>query len=128
MDSLSPNTAINRNYPKLLVLCTVSTGIDAIAEVHQRGYPIEALLGLSPESANPQLISGYTDIQNFAEQIDVKAYYSETYNLSSNADQALLTSLDFDLIWVCGWQRLVPAWLIAEASLGVLGSMAVLMV
>jgi len=112
---------MKKNYPKLLVLCTVSTGIDAIAEVHRRGYPIEGLVGLSPEAADPKLISGYTDIQEFAEAIDVKPYYSESYSLNSSADHALFADLDFDLIWVCGWQRLVPSWLIEQSRLGVLG-------
>ena len=112
---------MNKNYPKLLVLCTVSTGIDAIAEVHRRGYPIEGIVGLSPQAANPELIIGYTDIFTFAGEIIVRAYYSETYALSSSHDQVLFASLDFDLVWVCGWQRLVPAWLIKQARLGVLG-------
>lgn len=112
---------MRKNHVKLLVLCTVSTGIDAIAEVHRRGYPIEGLVGLSPDAADPKLISGYCDIQEFAETIDVKAYYAETYSLSSRADYTLLTGLEFDLIWVCGWQRLVPSWLLEYSRLGVLG-------
>lgn len=115
------DVGMTKIYPKLLVLCTVSTGIDAIAEVHRRGYPIEGLVGLMPEAADPKLISGYTDIQEFAKVINVKSYYSETYSLASSADQALMTGLDFDLIWVCGWQRLVPSWLIELSHLGVLG-------
>lgn len=112
---------MDKNYPKLLILCTVSAGLDAIAEVHRRGYPIEGLVGLSPDSVNPRLISGYTDIHPFADKINVKSYYSSTYSLTSNSDRELFSRLEFDLIWVCGWQRLVPAWLIELAQLGVLG-------
>lgn len=108
-------------YPRLLVLCTVSTGLDAIAEVHRRGYPISGLVGLKPRVVEPGAISGYVDIAQFAQSIDVAFHYVETYSLKSDRDRALLTGLDFELVWVAGWQRLVPSWLIQQSRLGVLG-------
>ena len=108
-------------YPRLLVLCTVSTGLDAIAEVHRRGYPIAGLVGLKPRVVEPDAISGYVDIAQFAQSIDVAFHYVETYSLKSDRDRALLTGLDFEMVWVAGWQRLVPGWLIQQSRLGVLG-------
>lgn len=108
-------------YPRLLVLCTVSTGLDAIAEVRRRGYPIVGLVGLKPQATNPDAISGYVDIAKFAQSIGVAFHYVDTYSLNSKRDRVLLTGLDFDLVWVAGWQRLVPGWLIQQSRLGVLG-------
>jgi UDP-4-amino-4-deoxy-L-arabinose formyltransferase/UDP-glucuronic acid dehydrogenase (UDP-4-keto-hexauronic acid decarboxylating) len=108
-------------HPKLLVLCTVSTGLDAIAEVHQRGYPIVGLVGLRPQGVDLDAISGYVDIAPFAQSIGVDFRYVETYSLKSERDRALLTNWDFDLVWVAGWQRLVPGWLIQQSRLGVIG-------
>jgi len=108
-------------YPRLLVLCTVSTGLEAIAEVHRRGYPIGGLVGLKPQVVEPDAISGYVDISELAQSIGVAYHYVETYSLKSDSDRALLTGLDFELLWVAGWQRLVPGWLIQQSRMGVLG-------
>lgn len=107
--------------PRLLVLCTVSTGLDAIAEVHRRGYFIAGLVGLNPRAANLEAISGYADIAAFAHSIGVPCHYVSTYSLMSGQDQALFSGLNYDVLWVAGWQRLVPGWLIEKSKLGVLG-------
>jgi methionyl-tRNA formyltransferase len=108
-------------YPNLLILCTVSTGLDAIAEVRRRGYPIAHLVGLKPHDVEPDSISGYVDIAGFARSINVPFCYVDTYSLKADKDRDLLKALDFDLVWVAGWQRLIPGWLIQQSRLGVLG-------
>ncbi len=53
---------------RFIILCTVSTGLDAIAEVIRNGFQPEAIIGLHPQKANPSIISGYVDISNFAKK------------------------------------------------------------
>lgn len=107
--------------PKILVLCTVSAGLDAVAEVIRRGFSVSGIVGVHPEVADPVGISGYVDVAQFAAQIGVPHYYVRSYSLNSDVDRSSLQALDFDLIWVSGWQRLVPKWLIESSKLGVLG-------
>lgn len=107
--------------PKTLVLCTVSTWLDAVAEVAKRGFSIAGIVGLDPRVADPAAISGYIDISIFAAELGVPFYYAQSYNLKADVDRQTFETLDFDLIWVSGWQRLVPEWLISLAPLGVLG-------
>lgn len=107
--------------PKILVLCTVSTGVDAIAEVHRRGIRLEAIIGLHPDKSDPEVISGYLDIADFAKSLDIPYHYIESYNLKAPNDRTLIEGIDFDLVWVAGWQRLVPGWLISASKMGVLG-------
>ena len=113
---------VNESHPRLLILCTVSTGLDSIAEIHRRGFPIAGLVGLKPnQDVDNDTISGYVDVSEFAQSLDLDFHYVETYNLTSANDRALFLGLDFDLIWVAGWQRLVPNWLIQLSRFGVLG-------
>jgi UDP-4-amino-4-deoxy-L-arabinose formyltransferase/UDP-glucuronic acid dehydrogenase (UDP-4-keto-hexauronic acid decarboxylating) len=107
--------------PKVIVLCTVSTGIDAVAELLRNGLSIEAIVGVDPQNANPEVISGYLDIAAFAAKWNVRHAYVERYDLKSEQDKRILSALTFDLIWVVGWQRLIPDWLINLAPLGALG-------
>lgn len=111
----------SEKYPRLLVLCTVSTGLDAIAEIHRRGYPIVGLVGLKPQIVEQDAISGYVDIAEFALSIGVVYQYVETYSLKSECDWELLNVFDFELLWVAGWQRLIPGWLIQQSRMGALG-------
>ncbi len=47
--------------------------------------------------------------------------YVNDYSLQSPADKKQLTDLDVDLVWVTGWQRLIPEWLIAHSKYGAVG-------
>jgi UDP-4-amino-4-deoxy-L-arabinose formyltransferase/UDP-glucuronic acid dehydrogenase (UDP-4-keto-hexauronic acid decarboxylating) len=107
--------------PRILVLCTVSTGLDAVAEVLRNDLAIEAIVGVHPAQADSTVISGYVDISAFAEKWKVKLLYVNRYDLKNEQDKELLSSESFDLIWVSGWQRLIPEWLISLAPLGALG-------
>ena len=107
--------------PKLLILCTLRTGIDSVVEMIRRETPISAIIGLHPDVVDPVKISGWLDIAAFAQRWGIPFHYVESYGLSSIKDKALIESINFDLAWVCGWQRLVPAWLIQIARLGVIG-------
>lgn len=107
--------------PRMLVLCTVSTGLDAVAEVLRSGYKIEAIVGVAPCVADPDVISGYVDVAMFAAKWNIPHIYVTRYDLQSEADRDRLSACSFDLIWVSGWQRLIPDWLIDKASMGALG-------
>jgi methionyl-tRNA formyltransferase len=107
--------------PRVLVLCTAATGLDAVAEVLRHGFLIRAIVGVLPSKADPIVISGWTDVQVFAQRWGIPHIYVERYDLKSEADRKALETLDFDLIWVTGWQRLIPSWLIDQAGLGALG-------
>ena len=109
------------SVPRVLVLCTVSTGLDAIAEVIREGIALKAIVGLDPEVAKPQVVSGFVDIKRFATKWNIPCHYVRRYDLKDETDRKLLKSLDFDLLWVSGWQRLIPEWLIAQATIGAFG-------
>lgn len=113
------NTATSA--PRVLVLCTVSTGLDAVAEVLRRGYKVQVIVGVHPDKADPVSISGWTDVAVFGGKWGIPYIHVERYDLKSETDRQALEAVAFDLVWVSGWQRLVPSWLIERAPLGVLG-------
>jgi UDP-4-amino-4-deoxy-L-arabinose formyltransferase/UDP-glucuronic acid dehydrogenase (UDP-4-keto-hexauronic acid decarboxylating) len=106
---------------KLLVMCTVGTGLDAVAEVLRQGFTVSAIVGVHPDSADPEAISGWTDVAAFARRWGVPYVHVDRYDLKSDRDQQALLSLKSDVIWVAGWQRLIPSWLVEHAPLGAIG-------
>jgi methionyl-tRNA formyltransferase len=107
--------------PRVLVLCTVETGLDAVAEVLRNGFGIAAIVGVQPSNADPLKISGYTNVAVFAQKWNIKSVYVNRYDLKHADDKVILSSISFDLVWVVGWQRLIPDWLIELAPLGAVG-------
>jgi UDP-4-amino-4-deoxy-L-arabinose formyltransferase/UDP-glucuronic acid dehydrogenase (UDP-4-keto-hexauronic acid decarboxylating) len=108
--------------PRLLVFCTLSTGLDAIAEVLRQGYKVSTIVGVNPLRGDSIKISGFIDIKSFAAKWSIPYIYMSRYDMKSEADRQLIESLEFDLVWVAGWQRLIPGWVLARAPLGTLGS------
>lgn len=107
---------------RAIVLCTVKGGLEAIARAISNGTKIERIIGLNPQTADIPNVSGFVDIAEFAKKRDIAFSYVESYNLKSKNDYALFSSLKYDLIWVAGWQRLVPDWLIKSCKYGILGA------
>lgn len=109
--------------PHVLVLCTVSTGLEALRAL-QYACPSArmTLVGLDPRAADPEAISGYIDVMQVADALGVQGLYVHSYALRDREDRARLEAIGHDLIWVAGWQRLIPAWLIDSAPLGALGT------
>ncbi|MEB3185797.1 MAG: hypothetical protein VKM97_07930, partial [Cyanobacteriota bacterium] len=47
--------------------------------------------------------------------------YVESYALTSENDKSCLLGLDIEFLWVSGWQRLIPGWLLDHVSTCILG-------
>lgn len=108
--------------PRVVALCTLDAGLDAIAHVLRLGHRIDAVVGLSPNHAGRESISGWTDVKAFGENWSVPAHYVERYDLGSLQDRRFFDEMSIDLLWVCGWQRLVPEWLLVQPTIGAIGA------
>lgn len=104
---------------KIAAMVAIEGGLNILNFLKDR-IKIDFLIGLKPP-ANPDAVSGYVDISDFARKENIPYYLCETYSLTSSKDIEVLSSLDFDIALVLGWQRLLPSWLIARARLGCLG-------
>jgi methionyl-tRNA formyltransferase len=106
---------------RIVVLSTVSAGIDTLAELLRHGVRPFALVGLHPDSASPHEVSGWIDVAEVAQRFGLKSLYVRSYAMTRPDDRAAFEALRPDLVLVTGWQRLVPEWLIALPQYGVLG-------
>lgn len=107
--------------PRLLVFCTVSTGVDALVQIVRLGARVEAIVGLGPDGAGRHGASGWIDVSELASRLAVPFLYVSRYDLNSVVDRLRIETLNFDLVWVSGWQRLIPGWVIEGARLGAIG-------
>jgi UDP-4-amino-4-deoxy-L-arabinose formyltransferase/UDP-glucuronic acid dehydrogenase (UDP-4-keto-hexauronic acid decarboxylating) len=92
---------------EIAALCTLSTGLISIKYALNFGVKISRVIGLRPDAVKcTTQISGYIDIRKFCDENAIEFTYVDDYTLKSEIPDALLT--DIDLLWVCGWQRLIP--------------------
>jgi methionyl-tRNA formyltransferase len=104
----------------IFVLGTNSFTADVLRLLAGR-LPIRAVIGLSSR-APTDAMSGYIFMEPIARDLGLEFISVQTYALSSAQDRATLTALPIDLLIVCGWQRLVPPWLIEHARGRVVGT------
>lgn len=106
---------------RILVLCALETGWDSVVSVAQNGGRIAAVVGLDYSSSDKDKISGVFDAELGCRRLGIPFVKVRDYSLRSDEDRRLISEVPYDLIWVAGWQRLVPQWLIESARMGVLG-------
>lgn len=106
---------------KIVALCTLSTGLVSIQHAISQGLKIAKIIGLSPDKKkNTDLISGIIDIAQFCKTNNIEYSYVSDYTLKTEDPEIL--GLDIDLIWVCGWQRLIPKSFISATRYGAVGA------
>lgn len=112
-----PNTKF-----KIIVFITVDTWIDSLNEILKSGFKVKLLVGLNPNQIDIKNVSGYYDVSEFAKKWNIPFYLINDYSLKDKIDIEFLNKTDFNLIWVAGWQRLIPKWLIKKAKYGAIGA------
>lgn len=106
---------------KIAVLCTLSPGLFAIEHAINLGVKIDRIIGLRPNATRDEmLISGYTDIKHFCKKKKINYIYVDDYSLKKEDAYKLLNKID--LLWVNGWQRLIPNEFISFTKIGAVGA------
>ena len=106
---------------KVVVLCTLSSGFSAIKFALDMGVVITKVIGLDDvQNRDKAAISGLVDIAEFCIGNKLDFDYVSDYSLKTVSTEIL--GVDVDLLWVCGWQRLLPSAFIEVASIATIGA------
>lgn len=106
---------------KVVVLCTLSTGLHAVKFALDMGVVITKVIGLNDaHNRDKSAISGIVDIADFCINHNLDFGYVSDYSLKSETIECL--GADVDLLWVCGWQRLLPNAFIEVAKIATIGA------
>lgn len=105
----------------VVAMCTVSTGLTSIKFALDMGVKIQKVIGLDDIlNRDEYAISGVVDISSFCKTNNLDFDYVSDYSLKTEPTKIL--GRNVDLIWVCGWQRLLPNSFINSAKLAVVGT------
>ncbi len=84
-------------------------------------YPIRYLVTLSPQAGERHEVADYSPLKAWAEGRGIQVYEARYYSLRHPDDIAYIERLQVDIAFVIGWQRLIPAEVLASFRVGALG-------
>lgn len=105
---------------KIYALNTVESGAKLIDQI-RRDIPLQGIIGLG-ERTSSESISGYIFMEPFARERGMDFIPVNSYGLVLDDDRKEISALDIDALIICGWQRLIPGWLIGMANSRVIGA------
>jgi methionyl-tRNA formyltransferase len=94
---------------------------DLILGLERESYTFDYAITLPPEKAAEQNVAGFQDLRPLLEERNIPYYQPRKYSLNSEKDKASLLDLKLDLLFVAGWQRLIPNWWLESLSIGAFG-------
>ena len=106
---------------KVICFCTLETGLLALKLALDLGVNVIRVIGLNPKSIkDSDKVSGFVDISTFCKKNKLDYVFVEDYSLKTVNPNSLL--LKTDLIWVVGWQRLLPVSFLEIPTIATIGS------
>ncbi len=97
-----------------------STTIFLIEAIRARAT-VDAVITLSPAAAARARVADAVDCAAYCAAEGLEYHVVDDYSLNDPTDQDKIASLDLDLGFVMGWQRLIPESVLEMFSIGVFG-------
>ena len=82
---------------------------------------IDYLITIDKEKGKKFDVADYCDLTETANKYDIDVYKSKTYSLKRKEDIDYIKSLNIDIAFVVGWQRIVPGEILDSMSIGSFG-------
>lgn len=105
------------SFKKILFITCCENGFYCLKRIYEKKFDIAYVVTLSPNAAKKLNISGYVDISNWCEKKKIKIKILNSYDLQITD----LKGLEYDLIIVNGWSRLIKKEIIDSSSSGMIG-------
>lgn len=102
---------------KILYVTCAENGLRGLSHLVRERRDISAVVTIGADVAKKAQVSGYVNVAAYASQVGIRCIELSTYNLS----RADLGGLDFDILVVNGWNRLISQDVLGLAKLGAIG-------
>ena len=106
---------------KIVVCGCTDSGYDVVNHLLINGIKITHIVSLTPEQAKNSKVSGYKSFESLAQKFNTKISYPKEYSMNNESDSLFFENEKFDLLIVCGWQRLIPENILKSFKIGGIG-------
>lgn len=84
-------------------------------------FSIAHCVTIGPDLGYKNQVADYCDLTETAREFNVNVYHARKYSLKDEVDIQAINALGLDLVFVIGWQRLVPDAILSRAKIGFFG-------
>src|SRR5690349_13955899 len=84
-------------------------------------YPVKHLITMDPAGGAKHEVADYADLADWARGQGIQLYQVTQYSLKNQHDQENINSLNIDIAFVMGWQRLIPNEILSRLGVGAFG-------
>lgn len=108
---------------KIGILGTKFNTLDLLTNWDFDKINISTVVALETNENRLSEISGFAtpEITNFCDKKNIPVSLAKSYNLRSHIDQKMMLDSGLDLLFVNGWERLLPSYLLENLSVGAFG-------
>jgi methionyl-tRNA formyltransferase len=82
---------------------------------------VKYLITIDSVNAKKNEVADYLDLSDWAKEMGIDVYSVKHYGLKNATDIEYINSLKLDIIFVAGWQRLIPESILNKLSVGAFG-------
>lgn len=82
---------------------------------------IDHLITINKEKGKKFNVADYCDLNRVGTKNNIDIYYSKTYSLKNKEDILHINSLKIDIVFVLGWQRIIPKIILDNLTIGAFG-------
>jgi methionyl-tRNA formyltransferase len=107
---------------KKIVLCSCSeAGYDIADFLLINGIKISYFVSITSEKASKLKISGYKSFEELSKKYNIPIYYPKLFSMKDDDTINFFKKEKFDLLLVCGWQRLIPEKILSTLNIAGIG-------
>jgi len=107
---------------KKIVMCSCTVfSLEMVDYLVKNGIKISYFISLTPEQAMLYNVSGYHSYEEISKKYDIPIYYPKTYSMNTKEDYEFFHKQKFDLLFLGGWNRLIPDDILKTLTIGGLG-------
>jgi len=106
---------------KVVVFGVKDTSENIINFIQNEICPVDLVITISPEVTKKNEVSGYKGLQFLTDKYGIPVHEADRYDLRDEKTQKFMAENTFDIGVSMGWQRLVPAEVLACFKYGVYG-------
>src|ERR1700736_101359 len=100
--------------PKVLYVTCAENGLYGLGQLRRAGVDVAAVLTIPPEVADIHAVSGYVDVVPWCMENGLRCIRLRDYKIRVSD----VETMDFDILIVNGWNRLIPPEVFSRARLG----------
>ena len=106
---------------KVTVFGVKDTSENIVEFIHQKICPVDMVITISGEALKGNQVSGFKGLSALTEKYGIPVFEADSYFLTDEKTKAFMEENEFEIAISMGWQRLIPAYVLARFAYGVYG-------